>query len=101
MVAYDEALEEQAARLLVLGVDSDVPDLGIRHTHDLARIGGIGENLLVARHSGVEDDLARTLRLGPERLASKHRSVCKNQLRHPLAHLSCPSSASYTRSPPT
>jgi len=66
--ANHEAREKGAGRLLVLGVDPHVADLGIGHGHDLTRVGGVGDDLLVARHARIEDHLARAHAYGPEGL---------------------------------
>ena len=42
----------------VLLVGSDIADMGKREGDDLARIGGIGEDLLVPGHGGIEAHLA-------------------------------------------
>ena len=42
----------------VLGVDAVVADERVGHRDDLALVGRVGEDLLVAGHAGVEDDLA-------------------------------------------
>ena len=49
-----EAREKGPGRLVILGVDPDVANLGISHGHDLTRIRGIGHDFLVPRHAGVE-----------------------------------------------
>ncbi len=57
-LAGDEALDPGAVRLLVEPGDAVVADVRLRHHHDLAAVGGVGQDLLVAGHRGVEDDLA-------------------------------------------
>ena len=42
---------------------------------DLAGIGGIGEDFLVAGHARIEHDFTHTLALGPEPPALEHRAV--------------------------
>ena len=80
MTAHDEAAQEHTSRLLVLRIGPDVADLGIRHADDLAGVGGVGQDLLVAGHPGVEDDFARALALRPERLTTKYGSVGQRQV---------------------
>ena len=65
----DEAVGPRPARLDVLVVDAVVADHRVGHADDLPPVGGIGEDLLVPGHGGVEDDLARRSRRGAERLA--------------------------------
>ena len=50
----------------VLGVDAVVADERVGHRDDLALVGRVGEDLLVAGHAGVEDDLAERLAGGAE-----------------------------------
>ena len=45
-------------RLHVLGVGADIADVGIGQGDKLTGVGGITENLLIARHGGIEDHLA-------------------------------------------
>ena len=52
-----------------------VPHLGAGHRDDLARVGGIGEDLLVAGHARVEHDLPAPAPLSPKGLAFEHRAV--------------------------
>ena len=56
----DEGLHEGTRRLLVLRVHTDVTDLGVGHGDDLAGIGGIGQDLLIAHHARVETHFADT-----------------------------------------
>src|SRR5690606_2096047 len=58
-VAHDEAVDPDALRLVVLAVHPRVADVGRRHDDDLARVGGIGDRLLVSGHAGREDRLAQ------------------------------------------
>ena len=68
------------AALDVLGVDAVVADQRVGHRDDLAAVGGIGEDLLVAGHGGVEADLAVDLSLGAEGLAGVDRAVFQGEL---------------------
>ena len=56
--ADDEAVDLQAARLPVLGVDAVVADERVGHRDDLAGVGRVGEDFLIAGHGGVEHDFA-------------------------------------------
>ena len=57
-LADDEALDVRAAGLVVLVVGAVVPDLRVREDDDLAGIGWVGEDFLVAGEGGIEDDLS-------------------------------------------
>ena len=46
---------------------------------DLAGIGGIGQDFLIAGHGGVEADLAHRLAFGAEAEAFDHRAVGQHQ----------------------
>ena len=54
---------------------------GIGHGDDLALVGWIGEDFLVAGHGGVEADFAAGLGGGAEALAVKHRAVFEGENR--------------------
>ena len=62
-------------------VDAVVADVRVGHGHDLARVRGVGQNLLVAGHRRVEDDFAADFRARAERAAGKHRAVTEDQFR--------------------
>ena len=76
---HDEPVHPRPPRLDVLRVDAVVADEGIGHHHDLPSIGRVGEDLLVARHCGVEDDLAGGLADGAEGLAAEHAAVAQDE----------------------
>ena len=59
----------------VLQVHPDIADVGKGEGDDLGHVGGIGEDLLVAGHGGVEADLAHRLAFGPMALSLQHRAV--------------------------
>src|SRR4029453_1923998 len=91
VLAPDEASHPGLPRLDVLAVDADVPDLGIRHRDELPLVRGVGQDLLVARHAGVEDELAGRLGRGAERLAVEDRAVGECEDCGTPAHASAPS----------
>jgi hypothetical protein len=49
-----EAAHVGLEAFIVFGIDAVVPDERVRHGHDLASVRGIGENLLVSGHGGIE-----------------------------------------------
>ena len=69
-VAHDDAAGVDAVGLHRLGRDAVVADQRVGEDDDLARVGGVGDRLLVAGHRGVEDDLAGD-RLGVARRARR------------------------------
>src|SRR5881396_3435712 len=66
-------------RLDVFLVDPVVADHRIGHGHDLSAIRRIGEDLLVAGHGRVEDDLAGRLADGAERAAAEDPPVTEHE----------------------
>ena len=66
-------------RLDVLGVGADIADMREGEGDDLAGIGGIGHDLLIAGHRGVEADLADRCARGADAPAPEHRAVGENQ----------------------
>src|SRR5262249_41091103 len=79
ILADDEGADERASRLDVLLVHADVPDLGIRHGDELPLVRRIREDLLVARHARVEDDLADGFAGGAEGAPTEDGPVRERQ----------------------
>ena len=69
----------QVGGLGVLAVGADVADVGEGEGDDLAGVGGIGQDLLVAGHGRVEADLAHGRAGGAEPLPGDHRAVGQHQ----------------------
>ncbi len=74
-------LGPRAELLDVLDVDADVADVGKGEGHDLGHVGGVGQDLLVAGHGGVEADLAQRLADRADAHAFEHRAVGERE--HP------------------
>ena len=64
--AHDQAARRRRDGLDVLGVGADIADMREGEGDDLPGIGGIGHDLLVAGHRGVEADLADRLSGAPK-----------------------------------
>ena len=77
--ADDKAADVRLARFGVLGVDAVVADLRVGHGDDLAAVGGIGEDLLIAGHRGVETDFPGGGSGGSERGSFETASVFKGE----------------------
>ena len=75
----DESFEMDAGRLHVLRVDPGVADQRVGHRDDLSLVGGIGEDLLVAGHPRVEDDLPQDLALPGKGRAPVNAPVLQDQ----------------------
>ena len=63
-IVDDEAGKRELARLHVDLVDAVVAHLRVGQGDELAGVGGIAHDLLVAHHRGIEDDLTEGLSLG-------------------------------------
>ena len=66
-------------RLEILEVDAVVADQRIGHGDDLAGVGGIGEDLLISGHRGVENDLALTGAGAAEDTACQDRAILEGE----------------------
>jgi hypothetical protein len=83
-----EAGDAGPVGLLVLGVRAVVPDERVGHRDDLARVRGVGKDLLVAGHRGIEDDLPEYRSAGTVGLAFEDATVLEHQnrrFRHDLS----------------
>ncbi len=78
-VADDESRGMDRIRLQVLGRDAGVADVRIGERDDLAGIGRVGQDFLVARHRRVEDDLAGRDAGSADRNSPKHRAVLERE----------------------
>ena len=78
-VADHQAGGVDPRRLLVLGVHAGVADVRVGQRDDLPAVGGIGEDLLVAGHGGVEHHLARRWRRRRRSTARERR--CRRRAR--------------------
>jgi hypothetical protein len=63
----------------VLVIGADIADMGEGEGDDLAGIGGVGQDLLVAGHGGVEADLAGGVTDGADAAALEARAVREDQ----------------------
>ena len=63
----------------VIIVGANVADMRKGKGHDLARVGGVGQHFLIARHGGVEADFGNSFALGPKTIPLYHRAISQNQ----------------------
>ena len=77
--ADDEAAGLGRGGLGVLVVDAVVADHRRGHGDDLAEVGGIGDDFLVAGHRRVENALARNGGGGAKSAAVKHRTIFEGE----------------------
>ena len=74
-IANDESGRVNPVRLHVVAVDAGIADMRIRQRDDLATVGRIGKNLLITRHSGIEDNFADSLTFSTDRRAVKDSAI--------------------------
>src|SRR5262249_24506137 len=80
-LTHDEPFNMGLLALDVLRIHPIVTNQRGSHRNDLAFVGRIGQDLLVARHAGVEDNFAKSLPLCAEGLAAEYRSVLECEFR--------------------
>ena len=80
------------SRLIVFLGHAVVADEGIGHTHHLVGIGGVGDDLLVAHHRGIEHQLVHSRHMGAEPVTVELPAVFQDNLSvvrlHPHSFLS-------------
>ena len=80
---YDAPFDHGGSREVdgfeVVVVGADVADVGEGEGDDLAGIGGVGQDFLVAGHGGVEADFAHGFAFEAKSLAFDHRAVGEDQ----------------------
>ena len=80
-VANDQACGVDLRRLEIRGVGAGVADVGVGQGDDLAEIGGVVEDFLIAGHGGVEDHLAHRLSGNADGAALEDRTILQRQYR--------------------
>ena len=79
-LAHDKAGYPALAGLVILEVNAVVADQRVGHGDDLAVVGGVGQDLLIAGHAGVENDLADALPFVADGVALKQGAVRQKQI---------------------
>ena len=74
-LANNERINIGAGRFFIVEIGADVADVGIGQADDLASVTGIGENLLVAGETGIENDFTAAARDSAGRAAVKYAPV--------------------------
>ena len=72
---HDHARRDRIGGLVVIRIHAGIADMREREGDDLAGIAGIGHDLLVAGHRGVEAQLCRGVANGAEALTVEQRSI--------------------------
>ena len=80
----DKGFEKRLARFDVFGIDAGVADQRIRHGDDLTGVGRVGQDFLIARHRGIENDFANGFALKAVSLAAKNTPVFEQQRGAPV-----------------
>ena len=86
-LANNEGLDVRAPGLFVFKIGTDIPDVGIGKTDDLASVAGVGEDFLVTGEAGVENDLATAARDGARGAAVKDAAVFQREGRGSVRNL--------------
>ena len=78
--ATRQILDDQTGRIIgtrleVFGIATGIADVRIGQRDDLAAIGRIGKNFLIAGHRGVENDFTTGDAVGADGLALENRPV--------------------------
>ncbi len=79
VLADNKPSKVRPAAFEVVLVDAVVADLWVGHRDDLAAVAGVGEDLLIAGHRGVEADLAIDLAIDADRNPGVNGSVFKGK----------------------
>ena len=85
-IANDQAGGVDRRRLEVRGIGAGIADVGIGQGDDLAKIGGVVEDFLVAGHGGVENHFTDRLPGYANRAAPEDRTILQREyrcFRHP------------------
>ena len=75
--ADDETADFGAVGFDIFGADAVVADLDGGHGDDLGKVGGVGEDLLVTGHTGIEAGLSGFGGGGSKGSSAEYRSVFK------------------------
>jgi hypothetical protein len=75
VLLHHEPLHMRMEGFQVFLIHPGISDQGVRHGHNLAFVGRIGENLLIAGHGGVEDHLPHVFPRGAKGPAFKYFSI--------------------------
>ncbi len=77
--ANHDAAGDRIRGLVILGRDAGIADMGEGEGDDLAGIGGIGHDFLIAGHRGIEDQFGQHLAGCAEALTVEDRPVGKHE----------------------
>jgi hypothetical protein len=78
-VAQDDAARRHGRRLEIGAVDADIADMREGEGDDLPGIGGIGDDLLISRHAGIEAHLANARADRADAFSPKNAAVREHE----------------------
>ena len=74
-VTDDQARSHRSLRFLIFRVTAGVADMRVGQGHDLTRVGGVGQDLLVTGHRRIENRFADGVPACPDTAAAKNAAV--------------------------
>src|ERR1700756_5121932 len=74
-LAHDQAFNVGPGGFVVFRIGAVISDFWIGENYNLARVGRIGENFLVASDGSIKNDLAVAFAFGAETFASKDAAI--------------------------
>jgi hypothetical protein len=77
--ADDQRFDVRASGFFIVEIRADIADMRIRKANNLAGIAGVGENFLITREAGIENDFAAAARDGASRAAVKYAPVFQSE----------------------
>ena len=87
VLAHDHAADGRSLRFVILVGHTVITDQRIGHHDHLVRVGGVGHNLLIPHHRGIEDDLVNDLAVGAEAVAVKLTAVLQDHFLRKWFHI--------------
>src|SRR5579862_642052 len=78
-LADNQRFNVRARRLFIVNVDADISYVGVSQANNLSGITGVGENFLVSREAGIENDFATTPGLCSRGAAFEYSPVFKRE----------------------
>ena len=77
--ADDKRFDVRMGRFFVLEIGTDIADVRVSEADDLAGVAGVGENFLVAREAGIENDFTAAAGDGASGAAIKNAAIFESE----------------------
>src|SRR5690606_35988026 len=74
-IANDQTCDLYAAGFVVFGINARVANMRVGKRNDLAVVAGIGQNFLVTRHGGIEQDFGLSVAVGSARKTPENSTI--------------------------